>query len=446
MVEALEDQRHLRGGNAGALVGHGDGALRLVQPQANAPPRRREFHGVVHGDHEHLAQAGIVAHDLGMGGRLLTGKGQALLGAQGAGAHGHVAKQLAQVHGREVQRKVVALQARKLQKVANEVLEPARLPDHLGVIGAHGLRAGHHAVAQGLQRPADHRDRGFQLVADAGKQPLLRQAVLLVAAARLLQALGQHVHRARQRAHLVAPPGVQGLHRMAGGQRHGDLFHPDDGPREQPRKHQRQHRRKHEGDQPAGDEDGRAGHLLKAQLAQRGVQKHHAQHAALRVHHGHGGAQAGFAVHLGMDDGRFAHEAQGDALLQIARQQGALQYLHHAVKVAGHVVVRIHQVDVAAGELLGQGQVGGQVFFADDEAGFVQRGVVGGGRHQLREVLGDGEGVALHGLAVMRDGLAHHQRVVDHRGEDGKGRQQQRKQQHQPHGERALHGSRLSNL
>ena len=76
----------------------------------------------------------------------------------------------------------------------------------------------------------------------------------------------------------------------------------------------------------------------------------------------------GFTVHLRLNEGRLAHEAQRDALLQIAGQLGIGDRLHDAAEVAGHVVMGIYNVDRAVGQLLNETQIRRERIIADAEA------------------------------------------------------------------------------
>ena len=143
--------------------------------------------------------------------------------------------------------------------------------------------------------------------------------------------------------------------------------------------------------------------------------------------------------------------AQCDGLLDIGGQERIGQLLHDAVEIAGDVVARVDQVDVAARDLLDERHVGRERVLADDEACVVER-LVARRRDQLREILRDGVGIALHRLAVMRDHLPAHQRGIEQIQDDGKGDEQQRKEAEEAnrHGAAVLdtlrHGSVLSNL
>ena len=159
----------------------------------------------------------------------------------------------------------------------------------------------------------------------------------------------------------------------------------------------------------------------------------------------------GFSVHLRLDKGRLAHETQGDALLQIAGQQGIGNRLHDAAEIAGDVVVAIHDIDRAAGQLLDEAQIGRERIVADGEARIVQP-LVMRGCNPFGQVLGDSVRVVLHGLAVMGDGLLAQAAVIEQANDDGKENQQADEQLNQAPGdavpapEAPAHGSFLSNL
>ena len=69
----------------------------------------------------------------------------------------------------------------------------------------------------------------------------------------------------------------------------------------------------------------------------------------------------GILVRPGLNEGRLSHEPQGDGLLDIAGQKRILQGLHHAVEIAGDVVLHVDHIHIAVGDVLDERQIGASV-------------------------------------------------------------------------------------
>ena len=168
-AEALEGPLAVGGRHARAVVGDLEAPARAVEPGAD--PDRAALGTVAHGvveqvDHQ-LAQPGPVGPD---------GQPVGDVDAEADGATGRhqlgdrLVEQLGDVDVGQPQRRDAGVDPGELEQVADQVGEPAGLPDRgLEVF----LVGGHHAVGEVLEHGGEPGQRGAQLVGDGGDEGAL---------------------------------------------------------------------------------------------------------------------------------------------------------------------------------------------------------------------------------------------------------------------------------
>ena len=286
---------------------------------------------------------------------------------------------------------------------------------------------------------------------NVGKERLLLGAELFVAGACSFKSLGEDVHGTGKRANLISAVDLRAGFVLAAGERERNLLQRGDRPCEHTGEEQCKQYGERKRNPEADQENCGAGNLCEALLTQRRFKEHDAENPALLVHDGHTGCQMNVIAVRILEEGRFAHEAQRDALLQIGGQKRIFNALHDAAEVTRDVMIGIDNEYVAVGQLLDEGQIRRERVFADDKARFIQPFVAGGG-DPLRKGLRDGVGVALHRLAIVIDRLAAHQGIVEDADEEREGDEQKGEEQHEPCCDgtawthESVHGSILSNL